>query len=446
MSSTPASLSSSKATVQAVNCPQCGATLTMRSFGHAVSLICESCHSVLDALDPKLKILQTFKTATNEEQPLIPLGSRGKWRGIDYQVIGFQRRSIHVEGIEYSWHEYLLFNPFRGFRYLSEYNGHWNDILPLNFLPAAEEEVRVTCDGKNYRHFQSAKAKTKFVLGEFPWQVRVGETAYVCDYVAPPFVVSSEQMDEEVTWSRGEYVSGKDLWKAFKLPGDPPAPIGVYANQPSPMRASMGSVLKTFAVFCGLLLLLLIANAIMSAGAKSFTATYYLQPASTQEQSFVTPVFRLGGRVSDVELKSYASLSNEWIYLNYALINQDTGQAWDVGRELSYYSGYDSDGSWTEGSKNDSVVISSVPPGNYYLRIEPESDRSFPTIPYNVEVIRDVAVLRLYLIAFGALLLPAIFILWRTFSFEQMRWAESDHPLGSFLHQDSSSSGDSDDD
>jgi len=113
---------------------------------------------------------------------------------------------------------------------------------------------------------------------------------------------------------------------------------------------------------------------------------------------------------------------------------------------LSYYFGRDSDGSWTEGSKSDSVVISEVPPGNYYLRIEPESDRSFSTITYNVEVVRDVTVLRLYLVAFGALMVPAIFILWRTFSFEQMRWAESDHPLGSFLHQSGFTSGDSDDD
>src|SRR6185369_547759 len=151
MSSTPASFSPAKVSVQSANCPQCGATLQMRSFGHAVSLICESCHSVIDARDPKLKVLQTFKTATNEEKPKIPLGSRGKWRGIDYEVIGFQRRSIQVEGIEYSWHEYLLFNPYRGFRYLSEYSGHWNDILPLNFLPDVAAQYRVNCEGRTYR-------------------------------------------------------------------------------------------------------------------------------------------------------------------------------------------------------------------------------------------------------------------------------------------------------
>jgi len=59
------------------------------------------------------------------------------------------------------------------------------------------------------------------------------------------------------------------------------------------------------------------------------------------EASFVTNIFELTGHISTVEVKTYAPVSNHWIYLNYALINQDTGQAWDFGRELSYYYGYD---------------------------------------------------------------------------------------------------------
>src|SRR5206468_4089554 len=128
----------------------------------------------------------------------------------------------------------------------------------------------------------------------------------------------------------------------------------------------------------------------------------YNRADSNAEASFVTDVFELTGRTSTVEVKTYAPVSNHWIYLNYALINQDTGQAWDFGREVRYYYGYDSDGSWTEGKQNDDVVIPSVPPGHYYLRIEPEADPSLSGIPYTVDVTYDVPVYGIYGIAFLA--------------------------------------------
>jgi hypothetical protein len=154
-----------------------------------------------------------------------------------------------------------------------------------------------------------------------------------------------------------------------------------------------------------------------------------MQNQPGQEASFVTPVFELAGRTSDVSVKSFANVNNEWIYLNYALINDETGQAYDFGREVSYYYGRDSDGSWTEGSRDDEVIIPAVPAGRYYLRVEPESEAQFGSIQYTVTVVRDVPVMSLYLAAFLALLIPAIFISWRAFNFEQMRWASSDHPL-----------------
>ncbi|HXM45801.1 MAG TPA: hypothetical protein VN924_31485, partial [Bryobacteraceae bacterium] len=131
------------------------------------------------------------------------------------------------------------------------------------------------------------------------------------------------------------------------------------------------------------------------------------------------------------EVQTDADLRNSWIYLNYALIDEDTGQAFDFGREVSYYTGVDSDGAWQEGGRHDRAVLPSVPPGKYYLRIEPESDASLGTIGYTVTVTRDVPVLEIYLLAFGALLLPALLVSWRVHNFEQMRWAESDHPMKS---------------
>jgi hypothetical protein len=158
------------------------------------------------------------------------------------------------------------------------------------------------------------------------------------------------------------------------------------------------------------------------------------------EASLVTNVFQLNGRTSNVELKTEADVTNKWIYLNYTLINQDTGQAYDFGREVSFYAGYDEDGSWSEGSRSDDVVIPSVPPGNYYLRIEPESDAGNGTISYSISASRDVPQASFAGIALLALLIPAGLITWRSMNFEHLRWAESDYG-SSGANDDSNDSG-----
>jgi len=417
-----------KPQVKGLNCPQCGAAIALRSFGQAVTVVCGSCHCILDAKDPNLAILQQFEIKTSDIRPLIPLGTRGKLRGTDYEVTGFQRRSIQVDGIMYCWHEYVLFNPYKGIRYLSEYNGHWNDISICKTLPTADFSG-ATYLGESYKHFQSASANTDFVLGEFPWQVRVGEQAAVTDYVHPPRVLSSEKLDKEVTWSIGEYMYGREIWDSFKLPGDPPAPMGVYENQPSPVSLNVTGMWVAFAAFAVFLLVLMAVFDMRAKQEPVLEETYQYNRADARgEPSFVSDEFALGGGTSNVQVKTSAPVDNHWIYLNYALINQDTGQAWDFGREVSYYHGYDSDGSWSEGKRTDSVVIPSVPPGHYYLRIEPEVDPTLPATPYSVSVVRDVPVFGIYGIAFLALLVPVVIISFRAYTFERSRWSESDHP------------------
>jgi hypothetical protein len=417
-----------KPQAKALNCPQCGAAIILRSLGHAETVVCESCHSILDAKDPNLQILQKFEAITGGDRPLIPLGTRGKLRGVDYEVIGFQRRGIQVEGISYHWHEYVLFNPYKPVRYLTEYNGHWNDVSVCKELPVTQF-ASANYLGEVYKHFQSSDATTDYVLGEFPWQVRVGEHAAVVEYVKPPRVLSAEKSASEVTWSVGEYMYGADIWKSFNLPGRPPEAAGVYENQPSPVDKNVKGIWAGFLAFAILLLVLMAGFDLVSSKGTAFESSYRLDAGEPKgEASFVTNVFELEGRTSNVEVTTTANVDNSWIYLNYALINQDSGQAWDFGREVSYYHGYDSDGSWTEGSEKDNVVIPSVPAGHYYLRIEPEVDPKHPPIVYSIHVKRDVPVLGFFGIAFLALLFPALAITWRAINFERMRWAESDHP------------------
>jgi hypothetical protein len=428
-------------------CPNCGSPIELRGFGHALTAVCPQCLSVLDASTPELKILQQIQEA-QRVTPLIPLGTRGKFGGSAWELIGFQVRTVVEDGEQFSWDEYLLFNPYKGFRYLTEYQGHWNFVTPIEALPASislGSRPAVSLDGHIFRHFSGAEAETTFVLGEFPWRLKAGEKVIADDFVNPPTVLSAERTESGVTWSRGEYTPGPEIWKAFALPGNPPPAQGVYLNQPSP-HGNHGGVWKRFFWLILALIVLACLFADFSKQNVVFERTYHFSTLDPGEPSFVTPVFDLTGRTAALELKIDTDLNNNWAYFNFALIDQDTGHAFDFGREVSNYSGTDSNGAWSEGSRNDSVFIPSVPPGHYYLRIEPEMEapasprsamssmtrsnfrRPYSTVNYSIQLRHDVPNYTWFWIAAVLLLIPPMFYSIRSRQFEVKRWMQSDYP------------------
>ena len=409
------------------NCRNCAAAIELRALALTKTVACSSCGAIQDPNDPNIVILQQAATA-QRITPTIPLGTRGTLDGHDAEVIGFQRRTIEVDDETYGWNEYLLFHREQGFRYLSEYEGHWTDIKVVHGLPrqaSAGGKPAALYQDQQFVGFQTAVATTAYVLGEFPWRVRAGDVATVSDYIDPPLMLSAERTAEETTWSLGRYATGAEIWAAFKLQGNPPPAVGVYANQPSPYA---GRAARYWAIFAVLAILLLLEGAVrMTSAARQpvFSATYTYQPGAL-ESSFVTPIFEIGPRASNVEVSITTNARNNWIYFGLALINADTGDAYDFGREVSYYSGTDSDGNWTEGSDRDDAVLPTTMPGRYYLRVEPETEKTSPPVAYTITVRRDVPSPLFYLIGLVVLLVPPVFVWMREKGFERLRWNESD--------------------
>jgi hypothetical protein len=417
--------------VKALACPKCGAAITLRSGAQALVVVCESCHSVLDAKDPNLAVLQTFD-ARMHWSVTIPLGTKGTLKGDPYEAIAFQVRTITEEGIDYSWREYVLWNPYKGYRYLSEYDGHWNDYIVTKTPPTpvmGSDPPVVELHGERFKHFQTAEARTVFILGEFPWQVRVGDKATTSDYVSPPHMLSKEVTEDETTWSIGSYTDPRRIWEAFALPGTPRAPTGVYENQPDDYAPAAKDFAKLFAMFALLLFMLFVGRQVTAADQSVFTGEFRFRPPGSDTSAFVTNVFPIMGRTSNVEVKIHADVRNHWAYFNLSLINDQTGKAIDFGREVSYYNGSDEDGYWEEGKQDDRSFLPAVPAGNYFLRVQPEGPLGGPITIYSITLHRDVARTSWFLIALGVLAAVPLFMGFRAWAFEVQRWRESDHPM-----------------
>lgn len=116
------------------DCPACGAPLVLRAEGVSESLACDHCGAVLDARDPRHQVLARYRFKLGRKPPL-PIGARGTLKGETLEVIGRQVRAVRYSGVVYRWDEYLLWNPYKGFRWLVESNGHWTLLKTVETKP-----------------------------------------------------------------------------------------------------------------------------------------------------------------------------------------------------------------------------------------------------------------------------------------------------------------------
>lgn len=413
-----------EAPAQALACPGCGGPVLLRR-PDARAFACPSCHSLLDVGAGGLKVLEVLDGRT---APPIPLGSHGTLRGERLTVLGFLVRSIEVEGERFAWQELVLHGP-GGYRWLSVYGGHWLLLRPLASARVTEGAGRVRCDGRTFKHFQGGKVRTDELQGELPWEARAGEVVDSDDFVSPPFLLSVERGEREQAWSRGEYLPGEELWRAFGLAGAPPRPRGVAAAEPNPHLAVLGRIWALAGLALAALLLLAGATWLLLPRQELLV----LEVPLAQGQVTLSPPFELAGGPQAVEVAARAELSQAWVGLDVALIHEESGESEAVAFELSHYSGVDGGESWSEGSKSGSAVVGRVADGRYLLRVEPHAEQGRGAVPASAEVrvVRGPFLLPPLLLA---LLLVVVAPLWRSLravGFEKRRWAESDHPWSS---------------
>ena len=105
--------------------------------------------------------------------------------------------------------------------------------------------------------------------------------------------------------------------------------------------------------------------------------------------------------------------------------NEQDSEVESVNIPIEYYSGSDSDGSWTEGGQTQDAVLSSLPAGKYTLKVEGTWQNFQQPMPVTVKVEQNVSRGVNFGCAFVMLAILPIFGLIRKFTFESRRWSDS---------------------
>lgn len=428
------------AATAALICPACGGALALRAAGYTVSVACQYCASILDVTNPDVRLITRYEEAVQQLE--IPLGTRGRLRDIEWEAIGYLRRS---ERGSYGWEEYLLFNPYHGYRWLVT-NGrgwsfgetltrapHWNGFSPQ-------------LDGHAFTaFFRDGQAQVDYVIGEFYWRVQIGEEVGTDDYVRPGWMLSREANASEISWSLSQLLTPDEIEAGFGVTaprdGWPPLP-----HQPSPYLRPLKTGAKIFGITAALLLL---ASLIFGGHRVLMETTLPVMMSSagqTQSQTLgpiiVTRPYQL------VAIRAAApGIDNAWVDVDYTLVDRATEETYEAYSVAEHYSGSDSDGRWQEGSGEATAKVAGIPAGTYDLVVEYSGNLWGSPSPsaydygaggygngasggrqatLQIQVSEGLIFPSNIMLALALLLLPLLYLLVRHIRFEKARQEESD--------------------
>ncbi len=343
-----------------LSCPRCGSPVTIRANGLSITAICGACGAALDVANDAVR--QIAEAQARTRQPPISIGTRGTLGGTEWEVLGYQLRSSGAGS--WQWEEYLLFNPYRGFRFLGQDHGHWTLYGMLR--RDVEDPLVDGGDGLRYQTSDAVLARTDYVLGEFYWRVRVGDTVDVREFVHPPFVLSEERADDEVTWSRGRYLEPSVVQAAFKL-GRMPQRVGRTGGQTEPRRLTLWPV-----AVISLVALVVLNEAPFGQGLdtlvlrQNFTIT-----ASDQDRSLPAVPLSIPYAGGNLQIEASTAAELGLLQLNVSLALQAGFNRRDAVFTLGSL--------MQNGSATQTALFSSVAGGSATLLITPHSS-AFPDI------------------------------------------------------------------
>lgn len=424
----PVTREAKRTTAAAMGCPNCGGPLALAAPDKTERVTCPNCRSMLDVNQGNLKFLHALQPSPTSDQFLLPIGREGTFPGdVKFKIIGRMVRSVRIDGVDYFWHEYLLYNPLIGFRWLVHSDNHWNFVEPVNVADVEAPQfvgkgATARYNGSNFKIFQDATARVRFVEGEFYWRVTVGESVRAIDYISAPLMLSQELSENEVNWSAGVYMTNAEIEQAFGV-NELPKPWSVAPNQPFTGRF--------WYTWAALPLLFLIVFSIFLLPFTSIKNTALSEQVTmppmvnaTQPQTVFTQSFELKGN-KNVRISAVAPVNNSWADLDVDLINDQSQEVESVNIPIEYYTGTDSDGAWSEGGQSQDAAMSSLPAGKYTLRVEGTWQNWQQSMPVTVKVEQGVSRGVNFFCALILLLIIPVFGLIRKMSFETKRWSES---------------------
>lgn len=411
---------------KSVQCASCGATVPVATQEKPVLTAgCATCGAVLHLDEAEVRVVGTPDTKVGFP---FAVGDRARLLDGHYEVMG---RLHYVEMDGSRTREYLLWSEEDGYLWLEEYDRHYHVYRPtqkgprLATLRMAGPGSKVDCGEGTYRFFESGIMRLTYVDGALPWLAELGDTQDYYTLIDPPRVYSVEITENrEMERFTGTWIPPKEVFEAFGKSTRYDAPDGVGAGQPNPVGPTGTWSMRMFFAFAALNFFL--ACGTFGSGTPVLQANLVAEELQGQVAGarivgeWVSEPFRVPANARVLGMHYDTNVSNDWASVAAELLVDDVAVG-ALESDIEYYSGRDSEGSWSEGSRSGSAYAVAPPPGEYRVRVSMDANRRTRV---SVKVTVGDTLTRWPMLAGIGMGLLGFFILLRRQIFEQRRRGE----------------------
>lgn len=398
--------------------------------GHRVETVtCQWCGSVLDG-QSGYRVLHAHAVAKGRRNYLpLQLGERGRLKGVEFTAIGFTTWRADED----SWIDFVLFSPTHGYAWLSVEDGHWVLTRRLRDIPSARGNWRrlkpkapIGLGKRRFRFYETYAATVTDLGGELTARLEKGQRVTISDAIDPPNVLTRTIEGTEVVYEIGEYLTPDEVRGAFHLPSTRPLakPSGVHPAQPYRIGPFGRALQRNGLIFSGIAIPLLLWSLISGSGETLLRETLPGQ-ALAQPNGVLTQPFAVTRPNRLLKFSFDSPISNGWMWLDLDIVRAETGQElFNLGKEISFYEGYEGGERWTEGSTRATALFRVASGGNYQLRVS-NSERGGNVGSPSVTIVvkQGVVLARWFIILVAITALAALSNMIRRKTFESRRWS-----------------------
>lgn len=400
-----------------VTCYQCDTATDIDVNFEVVQFVCPGCKSVyLSNKEGDFVFRKQY--SYRREYDGLKVGQKGTLKNVEYTITGIIVKNIPEN---FFWTEYILTDAAGNFRYLSEANGHWILLEETEDAHLASTKLKyITYNDVTYSLYESTSATIASAEGYFDFELPV-KAIRMTEHIAPPYIISKENINSEKTVFTGEHISKSKIKKAFKA-DYVPATVGVGIVQPF-----VFNIRNLALILCSCMLLILLTHLfVYNDREENVVVSKDLHFSEFNNKEFISPSFTLKGGAAPLTVAVFSEVDNSWANVQVALVNEKTSEEIYANKDVEYYHGYTDGENWSEGDKSEDFSICGVSAGQYHLTITPQKapeDNSNTymrvTAVWNQASMWNVWVIVITIIVF------LVIVYYLSVYFEKQRWAES---------------------